>query len=153
MRLTAVSKIWPRACQAENAWIGASSSAAAPPAVSHNVLRTARMLAMILPMRDSRSVEVDVDGVAAERQRQALALGLERERDAIGVGKPQLSGALVPDGDAVAALDIGAGEVAELLQVVDGARGLHLGDAEAADAKSADGEAIALAAEIERAAA
>src|SRR4051794_28947761 len=115
MRFVAVSKIWPRACQAEKAWmVGVSSSAAASGASSSSAIRERRRRVTAWPMSGSGSVEIDVDGIAAQRESEALALGLQRKRHTARVGEPELSGAPVTDGYAVAALDVAAGEILDL---------------------------------------
>src|SRR5262245_22815759 len=93
-----------------------------------------------------RSIQVDVDGVPAERERQALALGFQLEHHAVRILEPQLAYARIADHGAVAALSVSTGEVGEILEIVDVARGGDLGEPDSADAEPADLEAIGFAA-------
>src|SRR5262245_15117697 len=72
--------------------------------------------------------------------------------DPVGILQPQLARAHIPDHRAHAPLDVGAREIGEPGQVVYFAAGGDLRDAEPADPQAADGEAVALALEVERAA-
>src|SRR5262245_10095882 len=75
------------------------------------------------------------------------------QHHALRILQPEFAGADVADGEAVAALDVLALELADVGQIVDLAGGGDLGDAEAADAQAADGELVALASELQGAAA
>src|SRR5512138_1847226 len=71
----------------------------------------------------------------------------------MAVLEPELARALVSDRHAIATLGVGAGEVRELIEVVDRAGRRDLGDAEPADAEPPDRKVIGLAAEFQRPAA
>src|SRR5690349_12999661 len=129
-----------------------SSWASAPPAGSSRAERSVSARRRII-MLASCSLEVDIDGVAAHRDREPAAPRAQADLHAVGVLQPHLARALVAGRHAVARLHVGAGELLQLLEIVDIAIGLHLGDAEAADAQAADREAVALALVMQRAAA
>src|SRR5690349_15305425 len=113
-----------------------------------------RMAVMSGSPRFRRSiVEPDVDRIAAQAEGQALALRLELHDDAGLVLEPDPAIVRRPDGDAHAPLGIGAGELADIGQVIDIARRRDLREAEAADAEAADGEGVDFALEVELAAA
>ena len=93
------------------------------------------------------------DGVGAERHGKTLTARLQIDHHAVGVFQPHLALALVTVGRAVARLAVGAGKLAQFLQIVDVAIGFHLGDAEPADTQAADRETVVPALIVERAAA
>jgi hypothetical protein len=95
------------------------------------------------------SIHGDDHPGGAEREHQSLARGSQVENHVVGVLQPEMPIALPADGIALPHFAVGAGEIRDVLEIVDLAHGAQVRDAVAADAESADLEVVAPTAEVE----